>query len=201
MHQRSLSFEIITRVRSVAILAVLTAVAEALSAQQPVSTRIAHGSFPKMELRILPGKLDRGLPRTFTFVLLNKSGHELRIPRPTQCIGGNGTVILRSKFRPLNTRGVPSGGGGGCGGGLAGKIQVLQWAKSWQSLNRGASLSVSYSRRDLFNFQEDAGDYEFWGEYEPPKLTIEDVLVLERAGIRFPRVPLTSNHVQFKRLN
>jgi hypothetical protein len=194
-------FEIITRVRSVAILAVLTAVAETLSAQQSVSTRVAHGSLPKMELRILPGQLDRGLPETFTFVFVNRSGHQLRIPRPTQCKGGNGTVILRSKFKPLNTLGVPSGGGGGCGGGLAGKIQVLQWAKSWQSLNPGASLSISYSRRDLFNFQEDAGDYEFWGEYEPPILTIEDVLVLERAGIRFPRVPLTSKHVQFKRLN
>ena len=194
-------FEIITRVRSVAILALLTAVAEILSAQQPVSTRIAHGSFPKVELRILPGQLDRGLPKNFTFVFVNKSGHQLRIPRPTQCIGGNGTVTLRSKFKPLNTRRVPSGGGGGCGGGLAGKIQVLEWAKSWQSLNPGASLSVSYSRRDLFNFQEDAGDYEFWGEYVPPKLTIEDVSVLERAGIRFPRVPLTSKHVQFKRLN
>jgi len=194
-------FEIITRVRSVAILAVLTAVAETLSAQQPVSPRIAHGSFPKVELRLLPGQLDRGLPKSFTFVFVNRSGHQLRIPRPTQCIGGNGTVTLRSKFKPLNTSGVASGGGGGCGGGLAGKIQVLEWATSWESLNPGTSLSVSYSRRDLFNFQEDAGDYEFWGEYVPPKLTLEDISVLEKAGIRFPRVPLTSKHVQFKRLN
>ena len=175
--------------------------AETLSAQRLVSTRISHGSFPKVELRILPGQLDRGLPKSFTFVFVNKSGHQLRIPRPTQCIGGNGTVTLRSKFKPLDTRGVPSGGGGGCGGGLTGRMQVLEWAKSWQSLNPGASLSVGYSRQDLFNFQEDAGDYEFWGEYMPPKLTIEDVSVLERAGIRFPRVPLTSKHVRFKRLN
>lgn len=176
-------------------------VAETLSAQQPTSTRISHGSFPKVELRILPGQLDRGLPKSFTFVFVNKSRHQMRIPRPTQCIGGNGTVILRSKFKPLNTFGVPSGGGGGCGGGLTGRMQVLEWAKSWQSLNPGATLSVSYSRRDLFNFQEDAGHYEFWGEYMPPKLTIEDASVLERAGIRFPRGPLTSKHVRFTRLN
>jgi hypothetical protein len=80
-------------------------------------------------------------------------------------------------------------------------MQVLEWAKSWQSLEPGASLSVRYSRRDLFNFQEDAGDYEFWGEYVPPKLTIEDVSMLEGAGVRFPRVPLVSTHLRFKRLN
>lgn len=187
--------------RSVAILAVLTVVAGTLSAQDPVSTRIAHGSVPKVELRILPSQLDRGLPKSFTFVFVNRSGHQLRMPRPTQCIGGNGTVTLRSKFKPLNTRGVPSGGGGGCGGGLRGKIQVLEWVKSWQSLDPGTSLSVNYSRQDLFNFQEDAGDYEFWGEYVPPRLTTEDVSLLEGAGVHFPRVQLASKHLRFKRLN
>ena len=54
-----------------------------------------------------------------------------------QCIGGNGTVTLRSQFKPLNTRVVPSGGGGGCGSGLTEKIQILEWTKSWQSLDRG----------------------------------------------------------------
>ncbi len=117
-------------------------------------------------------------------------------------MGGNGTVILRSKFKPVNVRRVPSSGAGGCGSGrLTGKIEVLEWAKSWEPLDPGASMSVTYSKRDLFNFEEDPGDYEFWGEYVPPKLTIEDVSVLERAGIRFPRVPLASKHVPFKRLN
>lgn len=201
--RRRLNFsEIITRVRSIVIvLAVLTAIAGTLSAQAPVSAHVAHGSIPRLELRILPGQLDRGLPKSFTFVFVNRSGHQLRMPRPTHCIGGNGTVTLRSKFKPLNTRGVPSGGGGGCGGGLTEKIQVLEWAKSWQSLDPGASLCVRYSRQDLFNFQEDAGDYEFWGEYVPPKLTTEDVSMLEGAGVHFPRVTLASTHLRFKRLN
>jgi hypothetical protein len=80
-------------------------------------------------------------------------------------------------------------------GGLTEKIQVFEWAKSWQSLNPGESLSVSYSRRNLFNFQEDAGDYEFWGKYVPPKLTIEEISLLERAGINFPRVTLATAHL------
>jgi hypothetical protein len=110
--------------------------------------------------------------------------------------------MLGSQFKPLNTRAVSSGGAGGCAsGGLNQKIDVLEWAKSWQSLDPGASLSVNYSRQDLFNFQEDAGDYEFWGEYVPPKLTTEDVSLLERAGVNFLRVPLASKHLRFKRLN
>lgn len=191
-----------TRVRSLAIvLAWLTGIAGTLSAQEGVDMQLAHGFVPKVELRFRPGQLDRGLPKSFTFVFMNRSGHQLRMPRPTQCSDGNGTVTLRSKFKPLNTRGVPSGGGGGCGSGVTGKIQILKWAKSWPSLDPGASLSVSYSKQELFNFQEDAGDYEFWGEYVPPRLTTEEISVLERAGIDFPRVPLASKHLRFKRLN
>ena len=162
-----LLFEIITRVRSIAlVLPLLTAIAATFSAQDPVGSQIAVKL--KLELRILPGQLDGGLPKSFTFVFVNRSGHQLRMPRPTQCSGGNGTVMLRSQFKPLNTRGVPSGGVGGCSPGLTEKIQVLEWAKSWHLLDPGESISVSYSRRDLFNFQEDAGDYEFWAEYVPP---------------------------------
>ena len=186
--------------RSIAIvLPLLAAIAATLSAQDPVGSQIVVK--PKLELRILPGQLDRGLPKSFTFVFVNRSDDQLRMPRPTQCSGGNGTVMLRSQFKPLNTRGIPSGGGGGCGGGLTDKIQLLEWAKSWHSLDPGESVSVNYSRRDLFNFQEDAGDYEFWGEYVPPKLTIEDISLLEWAGIDFPRMTFTSAHLNFKRLN
>ena len=186
--------------RSIAIVPLLLiAIAATLPAKDPTGMQVA--SKPKLELRILSGQLDRGLPKSFTFVFVNRSGHPMRMLRPTQCIGGNGTVMLRSQFKPLNSRTVPSGGGGGCGGGLSEKMRILEWAKSWHSLDSGESLSVSYSRGDLFNFQEDAGDYEFWGEYVPPKLTIEDISVLEKTGIDFPRVTLTSAHLNFKRLN
>jgi len=190
-----------TRVSSIAIaVAWVVAIAGALSAHDPASTQAAQGSSPKIELRLLAGQLDRGLPTSFTFVFVNRSGQQLRIPRPTQCMGG-GTVMLRSKFKSLNTRGVPSGGGGGCVSGSEEIQKIFEWVKSWQSLDPGGSLSVSYSRKDLYNFQEDAGDYDFWGEYIPPKLTIKEVSLLESAGVRFPRVPLTSTHLHFKRLN
>ena len=190
-----------TSVRNAIVLALLTAIAGTLSAQDPGDMPIAHGSAPKVEFRILPGQLDTGLPKSFTFIFVNRSDHRLRMPRPTQCTDGNGTVTLRSQFKPLNTRALPSGGAGGCGPGITGQIQILEWAKSWQSLDPGESLSVNYSRRDLFNFQQDAGDYEFWGEYVPPKLTTDDISLLERAGINFPKATLASAHLHFKRPN
>src|SRR6185503_9205223 len=134
------------RGRSIAIvLALLVAIAGTLSARDAKAMQPAHGFVSKVELRILARQFDRGLPRSFTFVFVNRTGHQLRMPRPTQCIGGNGTVILRSQLKPLNAHGVPSGGAGGCAAGHSGKIQVLEWAKSWQSLEQGESLSVTYA--------------------------------------------------------
>lgn len=153
------------------ILSLLNANAALPGAQHSVAAQLAITSATNsnLEFRILPRDLDRGLPKSFTFVFINKSDHRFRMPRPSHCSGGNGTVLLRSDFKPLNPQSLASGKGGGCGGGLGGEIQVLEWVKSWQALEPGESLRVTYSRQDLFNMQEDAGDYEFWGEYVPPK--------------------------------
>ena len=80
---------------------------------QPLDTK------PAVQLRLVPGKIENGLPEEFTFLFLNISDHELRMPRPSQCSGGAGTVLLRSHFAAANPLRVPSGGGGGCGAGHA----------------------------------------------------------------------------------
>ena len=154
-----------------------------------------------LQLRLVPGKLQNGLPEEFTFVFVNISDHELRMPRPSQCSGGAGTVLLRLQFKPAKPLRVPSGGGGGCvgsGHAIVTPAELLQWAKSWNRLKSGGSLAVSYSRRDLFNFQEDDGSYEFWGEYVPPQLTTEHIELLRRADFDLP-VPLASTHLHLNR--
>lgn len=183
--------------KSIAIISFI-AFAVLLQAQHPV--RPAPSAVADLELRIKPGELDKGLPREFSFVFVNISDHIVRMPRPTQCSGGAGTVFLRSAFKPLNPLRVPSGGGGGCGAGHpAQDSRILQWAQSWQSLKPGESLTVKYTRRALFNFQEDAGSYDFWVEYVPPDLTAEDIAQLERAGFDFPRASLVSKRLHFSR--
>jgi hypothetical protein len=153
----------------------------------------------KLELRIIAGDLERGLPKRFTFVFVNVSDHQLRMPSPTQCFGSSGTVLLRSILRPSRP-GIPSGSAGGCGAGHpVASRGVVEWARSWKILDPGESLEVSYSRQALFNLQEDAGAYEFWGEYLPPELSDEDVSLLDAAGFDFPKVSLRSASLHFNR--
>ena len=49
-----------------------------------------------IELRITPGELVKGVPRTISFVFLNITDHEERIPPVSPCIGQySGTIKLR----------------------------------------------------------------------------------------------------------
>jgi hypothetical protein len=185
-------------VKSIHIILVLSAAAGQLIAQQryiPQVPRVS-GAKPSLELRITAGEMENGLPKRFTFVFVNISDHALRMPSPPQCGSSAGTVSLRSHFTPLSAQGVHSGGAGGCGSDSGwGRRGIVEWARSWPSLKLGESLAVSYSRRDLFNFQEDAGTYEFWGEYSPPRLTVDEVSDLVTAGFDFPRTILRSPHL------
>jgi hypothetical protein len=88
---------------------------------------------------------------------------------------------------------------GGCGAGAYHPPGILEQAKRWTRLKSGQRLALSYKRTELFVFEEAPGAYEFWGEYHPPKLTAEQVVALEDAGIDFAREPLTSVHLRFKR--
>ena len=49
----------------------------------------------------------------------------------------------------------------------------------------GGSFTVSYKRVALSVFEQAPGAYEFWGEYHPPKLTVEEMGLLQHADIDF----------------
>jgi hypothetical protein len=153
---------------------------------------------PDVELRVTPGELIKGVPRTVSFVFLNITDHEVRIPPLSPCIGQySGTIKLRLDFSPVTPQ--TTGKGAGCGAGGSHTPGILEQAKSWRRLKLGESFTVSYERAELFVFEEAPGAYELWGEYQPPQLTTEEIAVLEHAGISFPCQTLRSAHLQFNR--
>ena len=150
---------------------------------------------PNLELRLTASQVSHGLPRLFTFVLVNRSDHPVLLPpQPSLCIGLNGTINLAMTFTPL--KGEVTGWGSGCGSNVS-FPPILDRLKSWKRLEPGESLSVPYEHDSSKDFGMAAGTYDFSGTYEPPKLTPEDIATLEQAGIDFPRQTLTSNHLRF----
>src|SRR5262249_52491364 len=135
-----------------------------------------------------------------SFVFENMGDHEVRVPPLSPCIGRfTGTLKLRLDFSSAGPRG--SGEEGGVCGGLSGSPppHILDQVKLWRILKPGQSLAVSYKRSELLVSEQAPGGYDFWGEYEPPRLTAEDIAALEHAGIEFLREPLTSAHLRFNR--
>ena len=154
-----------------------------------------------LELHLTAHQLINGVPDKFSFVVVNVSDHEVRVPSMSPCMGGrySGTLVLNLEFQPS---GPPTPGkGGGCGGGVGGSHMpgILEQAKSWRGLQPGESLTKTYKRSELFVYEEGRGAYDFWAEYGPPALTAEDIAALEQAGIDFPRQVLRSSHLRFHR--
>jgi hypothetical protein len=151
-----------------------------------------------VELRLRASQIMNGVPDTISFVFVNITDHDVRVPPVSPCIGRySGTLNLRLEFSPIGPPGT--GKSGGCGGGVSHPPGILEQAKSWKNLRPGESLTVSYKRTELFVFEQAPGVYDFWGEYQPPQLTADDIKALKQAGIDFPRKPLRSTHLRFNR--
>jgi hypothetical protein len=155
---------------------------------------------PNLELRLQPGKLVNGIPDSFTFAFVNISAHEVRMPQPSKCMGADyGTILLALNFTSPEPVGIP---GGGCGGGVGGnghRPSILDLAKNWKVIKPHDSLSLTYTREELFSTLQASGTYDFWAEYTPSKISAEDQRALTEAGIDFPRNRLVSSHLIFIR--
>lgn len=159
----------------------------------PAQTRTAN-----VQLQLRASEMVDGVPNSISFVFVNHGRYEVRVPPVSPCIGRySGMLILRLRFLPAVSG--ASGGGGGCGGGLDHIPPILDQVKSWRRLGAGESLTATYKRSDLFVSQQAPGDYDFWGEYQPPTLSPEEMITLEHAGITVLQEPLTSAHLRFKR--
>jgi hypothetical protein len=147
-----------------------------------------------LQLRLEPKDIQRGVPKAFTFVLVNISDHDVRVPMPTvNCRDTyNGSLQLLTKFTPLTPQ--PSGLVKICISDSIKRPPVLDWVKQLRVLHAGEALSESAIK----NFDDkDIGTYEFWADYFPPQISTEDQAVLRKAGIDFPHDALTSAHITF----
>jgi hypothetical protein len=173
-----------------AVLLLFSFILQAQSSGRPGSS---------LEVRLNAHQLTNGVPDTFSFVFVNVGDHEVRVPALSPCMGGrySGTLILELEFSPS---GPPMPGkGGGCGGGVDHMPGILEQSKLWRSLKPGESLTMTYKRSELFVYEQGPGAYDFWAEYRPPALTVEDITALQQAGIDFPRQVLRSAHLHFHR--
>ena len=156
---------------------------------------------PNLELRLQPGKLVNGVPESFTFVFVNISNHDVRMPQPSLCADGVfGWLYLGLELKPTTTE----VGGFGCGGGIGGSGHVIAMrdqAKNWKILKPGESLKVSFPGIKLFSTkpQQVPGTYDFWATYTPPIIPAYDQQILTEEGIDFPRSHLVSPHLTFVR--
>lgn len=153
-----------------------------------------------LELQLKSGLLINGVPESFTFVFVNISGHDLRMPKPSNChIPTTGTVVLKLTVKPAPPHGI----GHGCVGDVGffkGQPPIRDRVeKRWELLTPGGSLSVTFDRDELFVNDQSPGRYDFWAEYIPPYVSAQEAKALARAGINFPQPRLVSNHLVFVR--
>ena len=149
-----------------------------------------------LELHLQPGNLVKGIPEAFTFIFVNISNHDVRMPQPSYCASDTeGTIYLVLELKPPPLSGIR----GGYGGGISGLPSMSDQAKSWKVLKPGESLTVTFDRKTLFVDEQGPGTYEFWSEYTPPDIPAEDQRILAEEDIDFPREKLVSKHLIFVR--
>jgi hypothetical protein len=143
-----------------------------------------------LKLILRPDDVRDGIPQGFTFVLLNISDHEVRVPARASVNCGNsydGSFWLEVLFTPFqSSTPPPPQGGWGCSGSRYNWPPILDRVKEWKTLRPGESFSISASKEAL-HLDGKPGKYEFWGTYVTPGLSPDNENMLQNAGIDFPR--------------
>jgi hypothetical protein len=152
-----------------------------------------------LELRLQPDAPEKGVPQSFTVVLLNKSDHDIKLPIPAvDCEGAfTGVMGVSFRFTPLKPSGA--GIGHGCANDTFVWPPILERAKKWKVLRPGDSLSIRETANQMFCECKAPGKYEFWAGYLPPSLTPEDKVTLRQASIDFPHHSLESVHMTYEK--
>ena len=136
-----------------------------------------------LELRLQTQDLQHGVPQVFTFLLMNVSDHEVRVP----------IVPIVDCRNPLYGElwlqvGAPLGQGisRGCPVDPLRTQTILDRVQNWRVLRPGASMSWRAGKERGLYGDEAMGVYEFWAHYNPPVISPSDQAALRKAGIDFP---------------
>jgi hypothetical protein len=176
-------------------LVLATALLTAAGSQRP--NPAAAGN---LELQLKPERLEQGVPQAFTFLIVNKTDHDVRIPVPTiQCEDSfDGDILLRVRFTPLKPE--PADGLPGCAHDNELWPPIMDRIQDWKTLHSGDTLTLNADREHLFYEAGNPGKYEFWALYSPPSIDPSDQKRLEESRIDFPRGKLRTAPVTFVRL-
>ncbi len=151
-----------------------------------------------LELRLQPEDVRSNVPTAFTFLIVNRSDHEMRLPMPALERGdaSHGTIWLHLTFVPSRHSSTPSQLRGG---GFNDYIYqpILDRVRSWKVLRPGESISLGTTHDRVI--AGEAGTYDYWAYYDPPGMPKVDEEVLQKAGIDYPKAELESTHVKFVR--
>jgi hypothetical protein len=154
-----------------------------------------NGTQP-LELRLVPQDVEDGIPGSFTILLVNHSGHDVRLPMPdSNCSDSyNGNVGLSVRYTPL----VPAPSmGHGCAADLYSWPPIMERIKDWRVVHSGESLNLLGADKKAYYDGGLPGSYEIWAGYLPPFIDPSDQIILRAAGVDFPQTALTTPHVAF----
>ncbi len=141
---------------------------------------------------------DDGSPQALRFTLTNAGNRDLEVPLPgVDCEMNRGSIHVGSKIIAGNPKGI--GGGHGCGVGdsarSAGFIEEIK--TSWYHLQPGEYLVFIGDARRMIDKTEGTLTYEYWAEYEPPRLTNAELRAAEAEGYLVPSAKAVSAHMTF----
>lgn len=161
-------------------------------AQTRAQQRIGH-----LEFRLQPERVERGVPQAFSFLLVNETDHDVRLPIPTvQCEDSfDGHIEIRLRFTPLNPRSPDEGRG--CAHDREDWPPIMDRIKEWKTVHAGDALVLRADREHLFYDDSQPGTYEFWAVYSPPSIDAADQRKLQDSGVDFSHERLRTLRVAF----
>lgn len=152
---------------------------------------------PSLELHLIPGEMLHGFPQTFTFTLTNVTQHNVWVPDPSmECSNSlRGYLWLGLRSVPFHPPGSETREQCVVDGF---REPILIRVQKWKVLAPGEAIENTASRAQLRYEVKQPGTYEFWAEYNPPSLRLEDQQALRERGVDFPFEKLITRHLTFE---